>query len=92
MIGRPGEDYELLDVNRVHVGDVVIVEHLRWDYKKGYQVDSVYYRAVIGRHNTVAGPMWHMTNEPDAEFPAFAPWQGHPYAENNGNTRLWRKI
>lgn len=65
MIGAPGEDFELANNREMRVGDVVIVERLKFDYKAGFPIDSDYYRAVIGQHDTVSGPQFHMTNEPD---------------------------
>lgn len=92
MRGAPGEQYEQVHEGRIHVGDIVIVERLRFDFKTGAPVDSEYYRAVIGQHNTVSGPRYHMTNEPDAEFPAFAPWSGRwIYATADSVTNIWRK-
>ena len=89
MIGAPGEDYERAHNYEMKVGDVIIAERQKYDYKKGFPVDSEYFRVVIGQHNTVSGPMFHMISEPDAEFPAFPWWAG--FWQYTGGYRLWRK-
>ena len=88
----PGVEYERVTAFDLHVGDEVIVECLRFDYKKGFPIDSDYYRTIAGEHRTVAGMAFHLANEPNIDFPRIAPWQGRwIYAGNNGATQMWRK-
>ena len=86
------EDYEPVSISDLHVGDEIIMERKRFDYKKGFPIESVYYRTIVGRHKTVGGMMFDLTNEPNLEFPDFAPWYSKwIYAGNSGVDQMWRK-
>lgn len=86
------DDYEPINGSDLEDGQEIIVEHKRWDYKSGYPVESLFYRAIVGHHKTVSGDMFHLVNEPDVNFPLIAPWQSRwIYAGNNGNTQMWRR-
>ena len=86
------DGYERVNIPDLHVGDVIIYEQKHFDYKKGFPVESDYYRAVVGEHRTVAGMAFHLTNEPNVEWPQVAPWYSHwIYAENGGTCQMWRK-
>jgi len=92
MRGAPGEEYTRVDANNLKVGDIVIVEHIRFDYDTGTPVDSIYYRAVVGEHMTVGGPMFRLINEPDLSFPNIATWScGYIYAGNSGTCQMWKR-
>ena len=63
-----------------------------FDYKKGFPIESDYYRTIVGEHRTVAGMMFHLVNEPTADFPQIAPWAGRwIYAENSEVMQMWKK-
>lgn len=85
------EGYKNVTASQLHVGDVVIVERYRWDFRTGSPLPSVFYRAVVDQHQTVSGPMFDLRNEPSAEFPEFAPWQGKIYAANDSTMQMWMK-
>lgn len=90
--GAPDEGYEPVIAPDLHVGDEVILESRRFDYKKGFPIDSEYFRTIVGEHRTVAGMAFHLANEPNIDFPRIAPWQGRwIYAGNDGVTQMWRK-
>lgn len=92
MRGAPGTDYARVDANDLQVGDIVIVEHIRFDYDTGRPVESVYYRAIVGEHMTVGGMMFHLINEPDLSFPNIATWScGYIYAGNSGTCQMWKR-
>ena len=78
------------DINKLTDGTEVIVERKHWD-KRGYPMESDFYRAIIGHHMTVSGLMADMTAEPNFEFPKIPPWQGKIYAQNSNCMQLWKK-
>lgn len=86
------DGYRPVNATDLNVGDVVIVERRKYDYKTGRPVPSEYYRAIVGEHNTVAGPMKHIVNEPTIEWPQIAPWAGKwIYASNDSVTQMWKE-
>lgn len=88
---RYGEEYEEVNEPDLSVDDVVIVERKRWDYNSGAPKRSLFFRARVGEHRTVAGPKKHLVNEPDLDFPNIAPWQqGWIYAGNDSMIQMWR--
>ena len=87
------EGYRRVNANELVDGQEVIVETKHYEYKRGYPVESTYYRAIVGHHKTVSGVMAHLTNEPNVEWPSFAPWQGRwIYAGNDAVTTMWVKL
>lgn len=91
MYEGPGENYEPVKTSDLAVGDVVIVERKKWDYDTGRPVPSDFFRAIVGERATVSGPQKYLTNEPSAEWPAFAPWLWKLYAYNDSNHQMWRE-
>jgi hypothetical protein len=79
------------EIGSLKDGTEVIVETKRWDAKTGYPRDSIYYRAIIGHHMTVAGIAVDMKSEPNWEFPLIPPWQCPIYAQNTGTMQLWKR-
>lgn len=91
MRGKPGEDYTRANTNDLQVGDIVIVEHKRFDYDTGVPLDSVYYRTVVGKHMTVGGMQFDLTNEPNISFPNITRWPlGWIYAGNSEVCQMWK--
>lgn len=73
------------------VGDIVIVEDIRYDFN-GKWLPSQYYRCICGEHKTVSGMMKHLTPAPDDEFPLIPPWQcGWIYVGGYANHRYWKR-
>ena len=86
------EGYKTVRAIDLHVGDIVIYERKHFDYKKGFPLESTFYRTIVGEHKTVSGMMFHLVNEPNLEFPQIAPWQGRwTYAENGEIWQMWSK-
>lgn len=86
------EGYRPIGYTDLHVGDEVIVEHLRWDYKTGYPVDSIFYRAIVDQHRTVGGMAFDLVSVPNVYWPEIPPWMtGKIYAGNDANTQMWMK-
>lgn len=86
------DGYSPVEIPDLHVGDVVIVERKRFDYKTGRPVESEYFRTIVGEHNTVSGRMKHLVSEPTLEWPSMPQWQGRwVYAGNNAVTQMWRQ-
>lgn len=52
-------------------GLVVITEGTRYN---GRRCEIHYYRAVVGHHRTVSGPMAHIISAPNREWPDVPPW------------------
>lgn len=89
--GKPGEGYEAVIESDLRIGDEVILERRRFEYKTGAPVDSEYFRAIVGEHNTVAGPRKHLVNEPTVAFPLIAPWGARwTYAGNSETQQMWK--
>ena len=92
MIGQPDEEYEAVRSAEIRDGDEIIVEHMRWEYKRGTPVASEYYRTMAqpaGRYGERTHKLRHI---PSVEWPSIAPWQlGWIWADTDGNTRFWRR-
>ena len=86
------EGYKIVSRLDLHVGDEVIVEHLRWDFDKGFPIESVYYRAIAEQHKTLAGMEFELVAEPNIEWPNIPPWmRGRICAYNGNDIRMWMK-
>ena len=84
--------YKTVTHHDLHIGDEIIVERKHFDYKRGFPIESDYYRAIVGEHRTVAGMAFHLVSEPSVEFPHIPPWAARwIYAENNEIMQMWRK-
>lgn len=86
------EGYRRVRTAELNVGDVVIVERKHFDYKTGAPQPSDYFRTIVGKHRTVSGEMFHLTSEPDWEFPQIPLWpSGWIYAGNGMMEQMWMK-
>ena len=86
------DGYKLVSNSDLHVGDEVIVEHLRWDYKTGAPVESLFYRSIVGQHMTVSGMQFDLISEPNVYWPEIPPWMtGKIYAGNDNSTKMWMR-
>lgn len=86
------EGYRQISCPDLKDGMVVIYERKHFEPKKGTPMDSDYYRTIVGHHRTVGGDAFHLTAEPNWEWPSIPPWQGSwIYAVNGGMCQMWAK-
>ena len=91
--GAPYEEgWEPVGSNDLHVGDEVVVERRHFEFKKGYPIESTYYRTIVGEHRLVGGMAFRLTSAPSFEFPDIPKWQqGWCYAGNGELCQMWRR-
>ena len=86
------EGYRRISYPDLKDGMVVILERKHFDYKTGAPKESDYYRTIVGHHHTVGGDAFHLTTEPNWEWPSVPPWHGRwIYAGNGGMCQMWTK-
>jgi hypothetical protein len=87
------EGYTILrDPKTVPIGTEVILEQKHFDYKKGFPLESTYYRTILREHRTVGGMTRTLFREPNWEWPEIPHWQGNwIYAGNSGTSQMWVK-
>lgn len=86
------EGYRQISYPDLRDGMVVIYETKHYDPKNGHPVASDYYRTIVGHHRAASGDLFHLTSEPNFEWPAIPVWYGRwIYASNGGAGQMWVK-
>ena len=86
------DGYRRVNTSDLKIGDIVIVERRHFAWGTGKPLPSEYFRAIVGKHRTVAGDAFHLTSEPNWQFPEIPPWaMGWIYAGNGAMEQMWMK-
>lgn len=80
------ELYEEVRLNDQPEGTVLICERLLYDYKRGFPVESKFYRVTVGKR----GRRKVAESNPDINWPEIPPWQ-LGWVDAGSMFRWWRK-
>lgn len=80
------EIWEEVKLNQQEEGTVLICEQLRFEYRRGFPRESLFFRVTVRKKG-----LWtYAQNEPDFEWPGIPPWlDGWTY--DGSMFRWWRK-